>query len=197
MMHRRPFTLLELVVVIAIAALAIGMGASALKRRSGPAQFSEAVRGFQAFCVASRSQAMELGRDRVVYFLPQERLFRSGDPEVLPAPKEEEMVVLTQIPDEYRTDGDGATDDYDTPAVLTEPKWKLPEDYLLDEEASEGIEPVDPGGEEIKLEVFRFFADGGAAGRLKFTMQYRSWAKTFVISPLTGRILVEDTEVLR
>ena len=51
------------------------------------------------------------------------------------------------------------------------------------------------GVQEEVVEVFRFFSDGGAAGSLKFILQSDKLAKTFRISPLTGRILVEETEV--
>ena len=57
-----------------------------------------------------------------------------------------------------------------------------------DEEA--GWVDVTEGHEE--QEVFRFFADGGASGSLKFTLQYGKLSRAFSISPLTGRMLTED-----
>ena len=195
----RSFTLIELVVVCVIMMLAIGLGAGSLRQRSGPAKFEEAVRDFQSFCIATRSQAMELGRDRVVYYNIDERTFTSGDPVKVPTPPEEEVVYFTQIPDEYKSgEEDPDSPDYVAPPNFASPKWKIPEEYRINEEGLESIQDSvlsGTGMQEEVVEVFRFFSDGGASGALKFVLQSDKLAKTFRISPLTGRILVEETEV--
>lgn len=190
---RSYFTLIELVVVCAIIALAVGLGMTSL-RSSGGAKFERTVEGFQEFCTGARIQAMELGRDRVIYFNRKERKFRAGDAQKLPLPNEEEMVYLSDVPEEYRTEEDDEMDAaYSQPRTLASLFWTIPEDYRMGQEDDEsGWMDVTEGHEE--QEVFRFFSDGGASGSLKFTLQYGKWNRTFSISPLTGRMISEENE---
>ncbi len=200
MRMRRSFTLIELVVVTVISALAIGLAANTLRQRSGPAQFDQAAREFRQFCVATRSQAMELGRDRVVYYYFKDRTFRSSDPIRTPPPREEETIILKEVPEEYRTDTeDPESSNYIAPPNFASLKWQIPEDYRIRNGGADALEYVDSlfenDDENLEcVEVFRFFSDGGAAGELLFTLQFKRWAKTFRISPLTGRILEEESE---
>lgn len=185
------FTLIELVVVCAIIALAVGLGMTAM-RSSGGAKFERTVDGFQEFCTGARIQAMELGRDRVIYFNRKERKFRAGDARKITLPSEEEMVYLADVPDEYRTDEEEELN-YTQPRTLASLFWTIPEDYRMGQEDDEsGWVDVTEGHEE--QEVFRFFADGGASGSLKFTLQYGKLNRTFSISPLTGRMLTEEED---
>ncbi len=187
----RSFTLIELVVVCAIIALAVGLGMTSM-RSSGSARFERTVEGFQEFCTGARIQAMELGRDRVIYFNRKERKFRAGDAERLSLPNEEELIYLPDVPDEYRVD-DEEDENYSQPRTLASLYWTIPEDYRMGQEDDEsGWVDVTEGHEE--QEVFRFFSDGGASGSLKFTLQYGKLSRTFSISPLTGRMLAEESE---
>jgi len=203
-MKRHSFTLIEMAVVIAIMMLGIGLSGVALRSLSSPRKFDQAVKEFQSFCVSSRSQAMELGRDRVVYFNPKERRFRSSDPEWVPAPREEETIVYRSVPDDYR-DAEENPDDsaYVAPVNFASPTWQLPEDFELDDNT--GIQTTaesffeDRSGDEHEIEVFRFYSDGGASGLLRFRLSYRDMTKIFQISPLTGRLLLleQDDDMLR
>jgi hypothetical protein len=187
---RASFTLIELVVVCAIIALAVGLGMVSL-RSSGGAKFERTVDGFQEFCSGARMQAMELGRDRVIYFNRKERKFRAGDPERLMLPNEDELVYLPDVPEEYRTDEDEEWESYQQPRTLASLFWTIPEEYRMGQEDEEtGWVDVTEGHEE--QEVFRFFSDGGASGALKFTLTYGKFSRTFSISPLTGRMLTEE-----
>ena len=190
---RTSFTLIELVVVCAIIALAVGLGMTSM-RSSGSAKFERTVEGFQEFCAGARIQAMELGRDRVIYFNRQERKFRAGDAHRVSLPNEEEMVYLPDVPEEYRTDDeDLASEEYTQPRTLASLFWTIPEDYRMGQEDDEsGWVDVTEGNEE--QEVFRFFADGGASGSLKFTLTFGKLSRTFSISPLTGRMLADEGE---
>lgn len=187
---RSHFTLIELVVVCAIIALAVGLGMTTM-RSSGGAKFERTVDGFQEFCAGARMQAMELGRDRVIYFNRQERKFRAGDAEKLPLPSEDEMVFLADVPEEYRTEEFEET--YEQPRTLASLVWSIPKDYRMgqDEENAGWVDMTEGHEEE---EVFRFFSDGGASGSLKFSLQYGKHSRVFSISPLTGRMLTVEQE---
>ena len=189
---RKGFTLIELVVVCAIIALAVGLGMTAM-RGSGSAKFERTVDGFQEFCTGARIQAMELGRDRVIYFNRKERKFRAGDARKVMLPNEEEMVYLPDVPEEYRSEEDEEELGYTQPRTLASLFWTIPEDYRMGQEDDEsGWVDITEGNEE--QEVFRFFADGGASGSLKFTLQFGKLSRTFSISPLTGRMLTEEED---
>ena len=51
----------------------------------------------------------------------------------------------------------------------------------------------DDSGEEF-TELFRFFPDGGASGTRELIFRYQSLQRKYVISPLTGKLYVEETE---
>ena len=190
---RRSFTLLELVVVCAIIALAVGLG-TATMRGSGTARFERTVRGFQDFCTAARMQAMELGRDRVIYFNRQERRFSASDPRAIALPREEEAVYLAGVPEEYRTDEDDElTSAYGQPRTLAALTWTIPEEYRMNHEDDSG-DWVDVTAGNEEQEVFRFFSDGAASGSLSFTLKFDKFERTFTISPLTGRMLTVEPE---
>ena len=189
----RCFTLIELVVVCAIIALAVGLGTVTM-RSSGAGKFDRTVRGFQEFCTAARMQAMELGRDRVIYFNRQERKFTASDPRSTVLPREEDAVYLAGVPEEYRTDDDEELENaYTQPRTLAALVWTIPEEYRMNQEDdSGGWVDVTAGTEE--QEVFRFFSDGAASGSLSFTLKLNNFERTFVISPLTGRMLTVEPE---
>ena len=198
-MKRHSFTLIELAVVVAIMMLGVGLSGVAIRALSSPRKFDQAVREFQSFCVSTRSQAMELGRDRVVYFNPRERRFHSGDPERTPAPREEETIVYRSVPDDYLPAEENPDDaNYEAPANFASPVWQVPEEFELDDNT--GIQTTaasffaDNGGDAEEIEVFRFCSDGGASGLLRFKLTYRDMSKIFQLSPLTGRLLILEAD---
>ena len=178
-LRRNNFTLIELVAVVAIMTLVLGISVSMLRKRSGPAQFENSVLAFRQFCMAARAQAAELGRDRVICYLPEDRSFRSGDPE--PVEVDRDAVVLLEPPDQ-----EPESEEFDTPASFAELKWLLPEEFVMNTETGE------LGNVGDRIEVFRFFPDGSASGVRELRLQFRDWSRVMTISPLTGRLMVEE-----
>ena len=183
-LHRKNFTLLELVAVVAIMTLVLGISVSVLRKRSGPAQFENSVLTFRQFCMAARAQAAELGHERVLYYQPEERTFRAGD--VQPVEVDRDAVVLLEPPDQ-----EPEMAEYETPANFSKLKWVLPEEYVMEMDSTGA-----PEESRERVELFHFFPDGSASGVREFRLQFRSWSRTLAISPLTGELRVEEGSVL-
>jgi len=83
-------------------------------------------------------------------------------------------------------DPDAAIDD-DSPATIA---WDLPEDFELDSSLSDA-----EYGERGTVEIFRFFSDGSANAAREFILRYRKSQRRFLVSPLTGLLLVNEEEV--
>ena len=83
------FTLLELVVAIAIIALTTALAVSAFRGESPARQMESAGLQFAAFCAKVRFQALENGADRMVVFYPETRTFKMAVPEEFQAKEEE------------------------------------------------------------------------------------------------------------
>ncbi len=183
---RNNFTLIELVAVIAIMTLVLGMSVSMLRKNSDPAKFENSILSFKEFCMASRAQAAELGRDRVIYYIPEERIFRSGDPRQPEIDLDAIVVLETSLQEPE-------PEDPENPAGLKELKWLLPKEFVMDAD-EEALGEVDEDAfiDDGRIEVFRFFPDGSASGVRDFRIQYRDLSRTLTISPLTGRMTVKE-----
>ncbi len=177
---RRNFTLIELIAVIAIAAMVLSMAVASLRRSSSAARFDQHIRSFQQFCLTARAQSAELGIERAVVYLPEERVFRAVEPDTVPVDPE------AIIPLEPPPDGSEAWFDDRVPTGYARLFWSLPEEFELEAE----WDPADSFASS--LELFRFFADGGATARGEFRLTRGTLGKCFRISPLTGRLLVEE-----
>lgn len=165
-MDCRAFTLLELVAVIAIIALATSLAVPAFRGESPAQNLRNAVLGFEEFCARVRYSAMENGADRVVVFDLPERRFSAKNPDLTEEdmiPGEEELQLL----------------------------WELPDGVEFDSE-TEHSEPDETGN----LELFRFFSDGSANASREFILRCRNLRCRFAVSPLTGLLLVKEEESL-
>ena len=158
------FTLLELVVTIAIIALTTVLAVSVFRGESPAQQMESAGLQFEAFCAKVRFQALENGADRTVVFYPETRTFKMA------------------IPEEFQAKEEEAKEEEEEKLRLAAVEWTLPENFEL------GTEFADKEREAEKeyFELFRFFSDGGASGSLKFELRYQTRRKVFDISPLTG-----------
>ena len=159
MLRNNPFSLIEIVVVMAVIALATGIAVSTLRGRSPARQLESTSLEFETFCAGVRYQAMEHGEERIVSLdLINHCLIMTK-----PVAEGEEAEPLEEI----RT------------------KWSFPEDFSLEVENDSG---------EETFELFRFFPDGGASGMRELVFRYRSLVRKYTVSPLTGRLLLQESE---
>ena len=183
---RRHFTLVELVVAIAIVTLTLAIAVTTLRGESPAQKMERTVYEISAFCARIRFRAAEEGRDWVLKYNPEEGRFYAVavDPE---AEKSDSFVAgdtsgkFTEEKKEIQEDESGV------PAL---PQLDLKLDKSFSFETDGGIENQLASGEE--LEVFRFFPDGGASGSHKLVLKLGGLQKVFHISKLTGRVMVDE-----
>ena len=177
--EKNTFTLLELVVVISILALASSLAVATFRGESPVRQMENASLQFEAFCAKVRFNAMENGEDRIVLLNPDTRQF------------------LVKIPEEFqpKENEETATEDTDHSSIDGEnrvflPKWTLPEHFSLERADFDPSEFSEDG----MLELFRFFPDGGASGHRSLELKFKNLRRSFEISPLTGLMTYRDDE---
>lgn len=119
MSRRKPFTLVEVVVVIVIMVLTGAVAVSAMRTDSTSRLIRRTTADFRSLCSRVRYKAMEMGEDRMVVYDPETRVFSMARPT---RNLEEEM--------EYE-DGfvplDGA-------------RWELPEEFELTTDENRPLE---------------------------------------------------------
>ena len=177
---RFNFTLIELISVIAIMLLVLGISVSVMRKRSGLMQFENSIMAFRQFCSAVRAQTVGSGQDRIIYYQPEERTFLAGAP--LEPEVDRDAVILLEAPDELPED-----DEIETPTNFAPLKWLLPQDFAMHTDTFD-LDNAD----DQRIELFRFFPDGSASGLRELKFQFRDWCRIITISPLTGRIMVEE-----
>ncbi|MBR2364197.1 MAG: hypothetical protein IKA79_03250 [Lentisphaeria bacterium] len=168
------FTLIELVVVIAIVVLSLGFVVSTFRGESAARLLEQSALGFETFCARARFQAQEHGEDIIVCFSPVTKEFVTKR-----TLSEEELAAEERRRENVK---EGEEPPPPPPAVL---KWKLPEKTVVPEEEF----AEEDAGEDHTFEVFRFFPDGGASGIRKFKLQCKNLSRTYDISPLTGLLV--------
>lgn len=179
--RRSFFTLIELVVVIAVIGISLGFVIATFRGESAARLMEQAGIGFETFCARARFQAQEHGEDIIVCFSPLTREFTTKR-----ALTAEELEEEEQSRREVR---EGEEPLPDPPAEL---KWKLPDRTEISEEDF----AADEEGDDQRYEIFRFFPDGGASGIRKFKLQCRKLSRTYDISPLTGLVITVKEEDL-
>ena len=171
----KAFTLIELVVAIAIVALTLAIAVTTLRGESPAQKLERTVYEISAFCARIRFRSAEEGRDWVLKYNPEGRNF-----------------YATAVDEESEESPDGTvgkkeSDDSELPAL---PRLDLKLDKSFTFETEEGAENQLANGEE--LEVFRFFPDGGASGSHKLVLKLGGLQKVFHISKLTGRVMIDE-----
>lgn len=180
-----PFTLLELIVVIAVLSLVLAVVASSFRGESPGRLMASAAIEFETFCSRVRFQALENGEDRIVAFDPEKKLFFAAVPTDL---ERDDEVMIAEGDKEDEEELKQRKNVEKSSAETARIKWKLPDKFVLDEEELDLSEVNDDGW----IEIFRFFPDGGASGKRKFQMEYKTARRFFEISALTGKIITQE-----
>ena len=119
MSRRKPFTLVEVVVVIVIMVLTGAVAVSAMRTDSTSRLIRRTTNEFRSLCSRVRYKAMEMGEDRMVVYDPEKRIFSMARPT---QNLEEEM-------------------DYEDGFVpLDGAKWELPEEFELTTDETRPLE---------------------------------------------------------
>ncbi|MDD3154014.1 MAG: hypothetical protein PHS41_04045 [Victivallaceae bacterium] len=171
---RFPFTLLELIVVMAILFLTATLAVAVLKEESPARKLERAGAEFEAFCAGARFRATEEGRDVIVAFDAENKRFKADFAEnLIPEdPNEEE-----KSPQKTNT-ADSGTPELE-PLQL---EWKLPDEL----EFANLEELPEPDLKDSLRTMFHFFPDGAAAGTGELRLECKSQARIFSASALTG-----------
>ena len=182
--RKRVFTLVELVVAIAIVTLTLAIAVTALRGESPAQKMERSVHEISAFCARIRFRSAEEGRDWVLKFNPEERRFYAT---AVADDQEQEGFVPGDNSGKFLNEKNASGDE-----VPTLPRLDLKLDKSFTFETAEGVEGELGNGEE--LEVFRFFPDGGASGMRELTFRCHTLEKKYTISPLSGRLLMQKEE---
>ena len=190
------FTLIELVVAIAIIAISATMAAAYLRAESPARTLENSSREFESYCSRVRFRACEEGEEWKVCYEPENRTFvafkAKEQPIKLPDSEEEESEVdeveeaeqlhYEKINSQITGEGEEVKNAAPMMPVL---KWKLPEKV----EFSTEHQLEDDLAVSERMEIFRFYADGmgGGGNRLVFTVG--ELKQTFSVSKLTGQLL--------
>ena len=119
MSRRKPFTLVEVVVVIVVMVLTGAVAVSAMRTNSTSRLVRQASADFRSLCSRVRYKAMEMGEDRMVIYDPERHLFFMGRP----VANQEEALEY-----EYGF------------VPLNTAKWELPEEFELTTDSSDPVE---------------------------------------------------------
>ena len=118
MPRRKPFTLVEVVVVIVIMVLTGAVAISAMRTDSTSRLIKRTTSEFRSLCSRVRYKAMEMGEDRMVVYDPEQRMFYMARPT---RDQEEAM-------------------EYEDGFVTLDTKWELPEEFELTTEENRPLE---------------------------------------------------------
>ena len=119
MSRRKPFTLVEVVVVIVIMLVTGGIAVSAMRTDSTSRLIRSSTNDFRSLCSRARYKAMEMSEDRMIVYVPDEHMFYLARP----VANEEEAMEH-----EYGF------------VILNTTKWEMPEEFELTTEDSDPVE---------------------------------------------------------
>ena len=119
MSRRKPFTLVEVVVMIAIMIVTGAVAVSTMRTDSTARLMKNTANEFRSLCSRVRYKAMEMGEDRMVVYDPEKRLFSMARP------------IRNQ--EEYLEYEDGFV-------PLDGARWELPEEFELTTDENRPVE---------------------------------------------------------
>lgn len=206
------FTLIELVVTISIIALTTALVTSGIREESPARALESAGLEFKAFAARVRYRACETGKDWVIEYDPEKRTFfavpgrfekfqmpgnnnknASGSDEVEyeeDEPSPFSLVNASSGEDAAAVSSSGVDDEEETGPGFARLEWKLPQKVQF--ATPDGSEEALTSGE--RLEVFRFFPDGGLSGGKNMEFHSGNLANVFLAARLTGQIICIDKE---
>lgn len=167
--QRNHFTLIEMIVVLAIMVVAIAVVASAFRGDSPSVILDNAALDFESYLAQVRYRAAETGRDYVVKY-------PYGGTELIASPdySREELQDL----------------ELENVSTVEELKFKIPESCTMITES--GAEKN--LAQESRLEILRFYPDGGGSAANRPILKCKEMSRSFDISFITGRLVVSEED---
>ena len=167
--RRNHFTLIEMIVVLAIMVIAIAVVAAAFRGDSPQIVLENAALDLEAYLAQVRYRAAETGRDYVIKY-------PFGGKELIASPdysrEELETIELENV------------------TTVEELKFRIPENCTMITESGAEKQLA----QEQRLEIFRFFPDGGGSAANHPVMKCEKLSRSFDISFLTGRLTVSEED---
>ena len=193
---KRSFTLIELVVAIAIIAISTAMASAYLRAESPARTLENTAREFEAFCSRVRYRAAEAGEEWKVCYDPDSRefvAFKAAEQKIILPDSEEDEAEVDEVEEAERIhheksnsrvigEGNEEPERVQLTPVL---RWKLPEklEFTTENQAEDDLAVSE------RLEIFRFYADGAGGGGNRLVFTAGELKQTFSISKLTGQLL--------
>ena len=166
---RNRFTLIEMIVVLTIMVVAVAVVVATFRGDNPSVVLDNAALDLEAYLAQVRYRAAEMGRDYVVKY-------PFGGSELIASPdysrEELETIELENV------------------TSVEELKFRLPENCTLITES--GAEKL--LAQEQRLEIFRFFPDGGGSSANRPVMKCENLSRSFDIAFLTGRLTVSSED---
>ena len=166
---RSSFTLIEMIVVLAIMMVAVAVVVGTFRGEDPSVVLDNAALEFESYLAQVRYRAAETGRDFVVKY-PFDGKFLVASPDY-------STTELARI-------------ELDGEEVIEELKFTIPSGCTLVTES--GAEKLI--AQEGKLEVMRFFPDGGAGAAHRLVMKCGEVCRSFDLSFLNGKLLVTNED---
>ena len=166
---RHHFTLIEMIVVLAIMVIAVAVVAASFRGDAPSIVLDNAALDLEAYLAQIRYRAAEMGRDYVIRY-------PFGGKELIASPDysraELETIELENV------------------TSIEELKFRIPENCSMITES--GAEKL--LAQEQKLEIFRFFPDGGGSAANRPVLKCENLSRSFDIAFLTGRLTVSNED---
>ena len=166
---RFSFTLIEMIVVLAIMMVAVAVVVGTFRGEDPAVVLDNAALEFESYLAQVRYRAAETGRDFVVSY-PHEGTFLVASPDY----SKSELAKI----------------ELDNETAIEELKFTIPSNCTLVTES--GAEKLI--AQDGKLEVMRFFPDGGAGAAHRLVMKCGEVCRSFDLSFLNGKLLVTNED---